>query len=275
MKRRIRKKPLQKHPPMVEVHEPNDLWTIDFKGWWHTGDGERAYPLTVRDQFSRFVLAVDIKDNQAMPGVQETLLDLFRRFGLPKAIQSDNGPPFGCTRARGGLTRLSAWLISYGIRVVFSRPGHPQDNGGHERMHLDLRYEVEDNASATLADEQDAAIRWRHAFNEHRPHEALRQKTPADVYTPSTRRLLGAVKLPVYPASWTTRMVGGPGRISVRGNLYHVGAGLIGHKLGLEPLGDSRVRLWLYEYDLGELDLTIVTQRRPAQRGRWAPRTSK
>ena len=268
-KRRVRREPLRKHAPKVTVDAPNDLWTIDFKGWWKTGDGTRVYPLTVRDQYSRFVLAVELLESQAMDGVKATLLDLFRRYGLPKAIQSDNGSPFGCTRARGGLTRLSAWLISHGIEVVFSRPGHPQDNGAHERMHLDLRYDVEDHASDCLRHERDAAARWVHLFNEHRPHEALGQRTPSDVYRPSVRRLLGARRLPVYPAAWTTRTVGSPGRISVDGDLYHIGAGLIGHLVGLQPIGDTTVRLWLYQYDLGLLDLSVVTRRRPSRRADW------
>lgn len=261
-KRRVRHSPLQRRPPTVEVKGCNDLWTIDFKGWWKTEDGSRAHPLTVRDAHSRFVLAVEILESQRMEEVRDVLLRLFRRYGVPRAMQSDNGSPFGNTRARGGLTRLSAWLVSLGIRVVFSRPGHPQDNGGHERMHLDLRYDVEDDASDTLQAEQDAATRWLHRFNHHRPHEALEQQTPAEVYRPSVRRLLGARRLPVYPASWVTRTVGNPGRISLDGSLYHVGAGLTGHVVGLEPVEGTRVRLWFYDVDLGELDLSIVTQRR-------------
>ncbi|MCA9573582.1 MAG: transposase family protein, partial [Myxococcales bacterium] len=178
------------------------------------------YPLTVRDQFSRFVLAVVLLDSQSMEGVRGVLLELFRRYGIPKAIQSDNGSPFGSTASRAGFTRLSAWLVSMGVRVVFSRPGHPEDNGGHERMHLDLRYDVEDNASETIREEREAAARWVHEFNHHRPHEALGQRVPAEVYQPSVRRLLGAWRLPLYPSAWQTRSVSCPGRISVKGNHY-------------------------------------------------------
>jgi len=270
MKRRTRLRPLQKQAPVVSVEGPNDLWTIDFKGWWRTEDGTRVHPLTVHDAHSRFVLAVELLESQGTRAAREVLLGLFRRYGLPRAIQSDNGSPFGCTRARGGLTRLSAWLVSLGVQVVFSRPGHPQDNGGHERMHLDLRYDVEDNASDTLLAERDAAARWVHDFNHHRPHEALGQRIPAEAFRPSVRRLLGARRLPLYPPSWTTRTVGDRGRICVEGDLHHVGAGLIGHQVGLEPLGENRVRLWLYEHDLGDLDLSTVTRQRPSERtARW------
>jgi hypothetical protein len=246
----------------VSVRKCNDLWTIDFKGWWTTEDGTRVYPLTVRDAFSRFVLAVVLLEDQRMESVRAVLLELFRRYGIPLAMLSDNGSPFGCTGARAGFTRLSAWLVSLGVRVVFSRPGKPQDNGAHERVHLDIRYDIEDNASTTLAEERDAAAKWLHKFNYHRPHEAIGQQTPAEVYRPSVRRLLGATRLPVYPPEWRVRTVTNPGRICVDGNRYHVGAGLIGHLVGLQPIEGPRVRLWFFDYDLGELDLSIVTQKR-------------
>ncbi|MCB9675919.1 MAG: transposase family protein [Alphaproteobacteria bacterium] len=118
----------------MAVEGPNDLWTIDFKGWWLTADGTRVYPLTVRDQFSRFVLAVVLLDSQSMEGVRGVLLELFRRYGILKAIQSDNGSPFGSTASRAGFTRLSAWLVSMGVRVVFS-PSRPPRGQRRARTH--------------------------------------------------------------------------------------------------------------------------------------------
>jgi transposase InsO family protein len=268
MKRRVRKQPLQKHVPKVLVRGNNDLWTIDFKGWWRTGVGQRVHPLTVRDAYSRFVLAVEVLPSQRMEPCREVLLDLFRRYGLPKAIQSDNGSPFGCTQARGGLTRLSAWLVSLGVRVVFSRPAKPQDNGGHERMHLDLSRDVEHYPQETLELEQEAVTRWSHDFNHHRPHESLGQKTPADVYRPSARRLVGPPRMPPYGPRWRKRTVCA-GRISIDGDLYHVGGGLNGHVIGLQPIEGTRVRLWLHDHDLGELDLALRTFRRPSDRPSW------
>ncbi len=121
--------------PRVEVSAPNDLWTLDFKGWWRALNGEKCEPLTVRDAYSRKVLAVALGSSTRATEVRRVLERLFEQHGLPIAIQCDNGSPFVCVRARGGLTKLSAWLISLGIRLVRSRPGCPQDNGGHERMH--------------------------------------------------------------------------------------------------------------------------------------------
>ena len=123
---------------------PNDLWTVDFKGWWRTRDGRRAEPLTVRDGASRYLLCAELMESTAGAAVRPVFERLFQRYGLPSAIQVDNGAPFASTRSRAGLTTLSAWWVSLGIEVIRGRPGHPQDNGGHERMHLDVRYEVED-----------------------------------------------------------------------------------------------------------------------------------
>lgn len=136
--------------PRVEVHAPNDLWTVDIKGWWLARNRERCEPLTVRDAFSRKVLAVTLLEPYRTGHVRDVLRELFERHGVPTAIQSDNGTPFVCTRARGGLSRLSAWLVSLGIRLIRSRPGCPQDNGGHERMHRDLS-ELERRAGPNAA----------------------------------------------------------------------------------------------------------------------------
>lgn len=125
-------------PTFFVPSEPNDLWTVDFKGWWRTKDGAKCEPLTVRDAFSRFVLSVQLMTRTRYEDVRPVFEDLFEKYGLPKYIQTDNGPPFASTQALGGLTKLSTWWIAMGIRVVRGRPGHPQDNGAHERMHCDM-----------------------------------------------------------------------------------------------------------------------------------------
>ena len=143
---RARSKGLPVSAPSCTVAAPNDLWTVDFKGWWYTADRRRCDPLTVRDAFSRMVLALRIVDSAGTDEVRRVFEELFEAYGLPKMILSDNGPPFASVKAIGGLTKLSAWWVSLGIRVVRSRPGCPQDNGGHERMHADIRIEVQANA---------------------------------------------------------------------------------------------------------------------------------
>lgn len=243
--------------PRVEVHGPNDLWTIDFKGWWLARNRERCEPLTVRDAFSRKVLAVTLLDSARGEEVREVLWRLFQRHGLPAAIQSDNGAPFVCSRGRGGLSRLSAWLLSLGIRLVRSRPGCPQDNGGHERMHRDLA-ELEISPELTRRAQQRACDRWMVDFNEVRPHDALGGKTPAEVYRDSERRSLDPL-MPSYPAEWMTRRVSKTGTISVDDDVVFVSSALAGQVIGLKKEGLLRWRARFFDLDLGTLEIAPLT----------------
>ncbi len=239
--------------PRVEVHGPNDLWTIDFKGWWRAQNRERCEPLTVRDAYSRMVLAVTLVESTRAEEVRAVLTGLFQRHGLPTAIQSDNGTPFVCTRGRGGLCRLSAWLLSLGIRLIRSRPGCPQDNGGHERMHRDLA-ELQLRPAKTRRAQQRACDRWTVDFNEVRPHDALGGKTPAEVYRTSERRALGPLT-PSYPPDWMTRRVSPCGSISVDGDQVFVSAALGGQLIGLKKEGVLRWRARFFDLDLGTLEI--------------------
>ena len=191
--------------PEVEALAPNDVWTIDFKGWWRVGNGNRCEPLTVRDAFSRFVLQA-VACSTKLADVQRELEKLFRKYGVPKAIQCDNGTPFISTRARAGLTRLSAWWVSLGIRIVRSRPACPQDNGGHERMHRDIKAEVQSCPSKDIATEQRRLDRFRQEFNHVRPHQALQGRTPAEVYKPTEKRKMVPVEY-VYPDGFRSALV--------------------------------------------------------------------
>jgi putative transposase len=222
--------------------EPNDLWTVDFKGWWRTRDGTRCDPLTVRDAVSRYVLRLQLMTRTRGVDVRPVFEDLFQRYGVPKAIQSDNGPPFASVRAPGGFTALSAWWVSLGIQVVRSRPACPQDNGGHERMHRDIRFELEDNASATTMDQQRACDEWVTTFNHVRPHEALGQRPPSEVYRVSPRRP-SSIVIGVYPDTFQIVKADRMGRILYQGWKVYVSAGLAGHKVGLEFHG-ALVRVW-------------------------------
>lgn len=257
---RVRRKQVKRvsvveQAPSVLVNKPNALWTVDFKGWWKTSDGSRCEPLTIRDAFSRYVLLAKAMPSTRAALVREHFEALFARYGLPTVIQCDNGSPFICTEARGGLTRLSAWWVSLGIAVVRSRLGCPQDNGGHERMHRDLSEQVEANPEDTLRREQRAIDRWRQEFNHVRPHEALRGKVPADLYKPSTRRSMQAVRF-VYPSSWLVRRADVDGKIYVSSIRYRVSKSLAGYNIAIEPLGGFRHRLWFHDIDLGEIELT-------------------
>ena len=239
--------------PNPSVSACNDLWTVDFKGWWRTQDGRRAEPLTVRDAFSRFVLTAAILDSCKTTDVRPHFELLFNRHGLPSAIQVDNGPPFASTRARAGLTRLSAWWVSLGIEVIRGRPGHPQDNGGHERMHLDMRYEVEDYGATNLRLQRGALESWRHEFNHVRPHEALEMKTPADVYQRSQRLYRGTIR-PQYPPDLIVRKVFTGGGIRYRGRKYFLCSAIEGYHVGIRDRGDGDTTVFFYNVDIGPLE---------------------
>lgn len=243
--------------PHVEVKAPNDLWTIDFKGWWRARNGEKCEPLTVRDAYSRKVLAVVLLPSNESYEVRRVLERLFKRHGLPAVIQSDNGSPFVCTHARGGLTRLSAWLISLGIRLVRSRPGCPQDNGGHERMHKDLS-ELQLTPARSRPAQQVQCDRWMNDFNHVRPHSALAGRTPAEVYRDSPRRSL-TPRMPQYPPEWKARRVLSSGRVHVNGDEVFVSMALAGYMIGLRPETELRWRAQFFDVDLGVIEVVTFT----------------
>jgi len=224
---------------------------VDFKGWWRTQDGKRHDPLTVRDAFSRFVLSMRLMDQTRTDDVRPVFEELFKRYGVPKAIQSDNGPPFASIRAPRGLTQLSAWWVSLGIEFVRSRPGCPQDNGGHERMHVDVRIELQDDAKPTKKMQQRACNDWITVFNYERPHEALGMKVPADVYRPSERRMTRYI-VGGFPDGCTMALVSKQGMMPYGGRVFYLTQGLRGHHVGLQLVGEV-VRVWFYHLLLGTI----------------------
>ncbi len=248
---RKRRPPITRTPtPSPVVAAPNDLWTVDFKGWWRTLDNMRCEPLTVRDAFSRFVFVARPMSPKRVE-VKAVFEELFCRYGLPVAIQSDNGSPFANTRALGAFTKLSAWWASLGIVVVRSRPAHPQDNGGHERMHADLYREVERYRAVNLKAQVDTLLEWVHEFNYVRPHEALGMKTPAEVYTPdepSSRPYLSGL---IYCRPGCT-----PVKVNRQGDIFfgawsaYASMNLAGHVVGIDAQ-PGHVLVWLGRMLLG------------------------
>lgn len=241
--------------PSIKAQHCNEIWTVDFKGWWRLCTGQRCEPLTVRDAYSRYVFAVQVLTSTNMLGVKRAFERIFRRYGVPQYIQCDNGNPFVNVQARGGLTRLSAWWVSLGIKIVRSRPGCPQDNGGHERMHRDIREDLQGFPATSLASEQRDCDRWRQEFNHVRPHEALGGKTPAEVYVRSERR--PKVVPYMYPPTWLVRTVTDQGVVNVNYAKLKPGKSLVRERVALQPLGGSVYRLWFRDLDLGSLELPI------------------
>ena len=242
-------------PPRGDVRAPNDEWTADFKGWWKTRGGVRVEPLTIRDAFSRFVFATTLVESTTLAAVRREFQRLFEEHGLPKRIRVDNGQPFASTTSRGGLTKLSAWWVSLGIELVRGRPGHPQDNGAHERMHADMARELQRSPARTRAAQQRLCEAWRRTFNEERPHEALGLRTPSEVYRHSPRPYLGPK--PVHGRG-LVRSVSIKGQIYLRGKLVFVSESLAGQKIHLESVDVGSMRIWFYGLDLGLLQVPRV-----------------
>src|SRR5947207_12218758 len=172
----------------------NEVWTVDFKGWWRKGD-QRCEPLTVRDEYSRYLLEVRAVEDARSETVRKSFERIFERHGLPEAIRSDNGSPLASRQGVLGLSRLSAWWVVLGIDLERGRPGHPQDNAGHERIHKDISRALE----AVGECDQAALDVWRESFNYERPHEALGMRCPGEVYLPSERKYEGTPEDLDYP----------------------------------------------------------------------------
>jgi hypothetical protein len=232
--------------------QPNQVWTVDFKGWFTLGNGQRCDPLTVCDLYSRYVLAVRAQPNQQFQHTWLTFLALMRQAGLPEVIRTDLGSPFASC-GLGRLSCLSVWWIEQGIEVEFTRPAAPQDKGAHERMHHDLKVEATQPASANLAAQQRRFERWRHTFNHARPHEALHQQRPDELYQPSARRLNEHDKPIVYGPAFEVKPVSASGHVAHEGKNYHLGEAFAGKRVGLRRAAGGQTELHFANVLLGHL----------------------
>jgi transposase InsO family protein len=266
--RRRRRTALAVSRPFAPVDAPNDLWCIDFKGWFRTRDGARCDPLTLTDADSRMLLACRIVEPTAA-GVQPVVEAALREHGLPRAIRSDNGSPFASPGA-GGLTRLSVQWLKLGIRLERIVPGQPQQNGRHERMHATLKAETAAPPAATKAEQQGRFDAFRQAFNHDRPHEALGQATPASRYVASPRAYPERIAEPVYDADHAVRRVRQAGDIKWGGELVFISEALAGEPVGI---AETEAGDWIVRFagvDLGLIDRRTGKLRRfaPARPGR-------
>ncbi len=270
--RRARGGPAIPRVAFTQALEPNDVWTVDFKGWFRTGDGTRCEPLTVRDLSSRVVLGIRLLPDQSDGPVRAYMTRLFCRFGLPRVIRVDNGTPFGGGGALG-LSRLSVWWLRLGIRVEFIRRAHPEDNGGHEQMHRILKAETLHPPARTPRGQQARITRWVTYYNRQRPHEGLNQQMPAQHYCKSPRRFPRQLPQPRYPADWTVRRVRPHGDIKWHGRLRFIGRAFVGQRVGLKPVARGVEEIHLAEHLIGLLHATDAAGMRPAhQVNQIAPR---
>jgi transposase InsO family protein len=240
----------------ARAERPNHVWTIDFKGWWYTRNRTRFEPLTIRDDFSRYLLCAQALDDARTETVRGQMVRVFERHGLPEVIRSDNGAPFAACKSPLGLSRLSAWWLSLGISLDRIPPGRPDQNGGHERMHRDLAREVESSAEQDAATQQATLDVWRKTFNDERPHEALAMRVPRDLYQPSSRKFDPAPVELAYPGEYLVRKVNGTGSVKIHNTLVNVSAALRGFDVGLQSVNADRLALWFCRLRLGEIDLS-------------------
>lgn len=244
--------------PAPLVSAPNALWTMDYKGQFRTGDGRWCYPLTVVDAHSRFLLACVAHRAPATEAAHAVLTDCFRVYGLPAAILSDNGPPFGAPRAPRGFSRLTLWLRTLGITPHFSVPGHPEHNGRHERLHRTLKRDALRPPAASLRAQQARFDAFRLTYNTTRPHEALGQTPPAAHFGPSARAY-PARPLPLaYPTHFLERRVTSAGLVWVHHEDIYLSQTFAGYTVGLDPVSPTQWDVYFAEYLLGALDLTTL-----------------
>jgi len=271
--RRRRPRPAATAPPPAVRDEPNALWTIDFKGQFRTGDGTWCYPLTIVDHASRYLLACHGLPSVRTAGTRAVLERVFRACGLPARIRTDNGAPFASAWALARLSPLAVWWIQLGIVPERIQPGCPGQNGRHERMHRTLKRATARPPAVTPAAQQQRFRRFRAQYNHERPHEALGQRVPADLYTSSPRPYPARLPPIAYAPSMVVRRVAPCGSMKWHGRWVSVSHTLIGHEIGLAEVDDGRWAVYFGPLVLGYLDdrtsriaplAAITTGRSPA-----------
>jgi transposase InsO family protein len=253
--RRARARRQPSAPPIVQAAGPNDVWSIDYKGWFRVGDGTRCDPLTVNDVFSRASLECRAMVSPKLEDVQFRLEKLFGELGLPTAVLSDTGPPFA-SQGLGRLSRLGVWLVRLGVRPIFIEPGHPEQNGRHERFHETLKAETATPPRVSVRAQQAAFDRFRVHYNEERPHEALGMLMPADLYKPSEREMPSFLREHEYPDHYEVRRVRRDGAVKWDGGFIFMGEAMAGELVGVEPKDDGH-----WHVHLGVMPLGVVHER--------------
>ena len=255
---------------LEQAEQANHVWAIDFKGWCRTGDGARCEPLTISDQVTRYLLCCQALPSTRTELVRPVMERVFREYGLPQWIRSDNGAPFA-VKGECGLTELAVWWIELGIQTERIDPGHPQQNGRHERMHRTLQEATMEPPAATARQQQRRLEEFRREYNERRPHQALGQQVPASLYQPSGRAYRGVAVEPDYER-WPVRKVSDGGQIRWAAGRVFVSHALTGKWVGLEPIGDGLWKMWFHRHWLGHWEQESGRLWRPRQ---WAARQTR
>jgi putative transposase len=265
VKRRLRRRSPPSSAPFAQCGAANDVWCIDFKGWFVTGDGKRCEPLTLSDAHSRYLLRCQALARSDTDHVWPVLYAAFREYGLPLRLRSDNGSPFASCGA-GGLSQLAVKVIKAGVVPERIAPGKPQQNGRLERLHLTLLQDTAAPPAATLREQLKRLHSFQHLYNEERPHQALGNDTPAKHYATSPRRFDGVLRQPSYGPDHAVRRVRHNGEIRWQGGTIYISAALIGEPVGLSETADG----WSVCYGpivLGTVKHGADRLRKPKHRG--------
>ena len=238
----------------IQPQEVNDVWAIDFKGYWRS-DGEICEPFTVRELVSRKLLCVKLMQSKSSEAVRAVMTDLFKKYGLPKVIRSDNGTPFSSPNGVLSLTSLSAWWITLGITPDRTEKGSPGQNGSLERMHADIAREIEGKVRGGVLANQAVIDAWVEEYNSVRPNEAIGMKTPDEVFIPSERKYIGDYEEIEYPLGFLTRKVTAGGEIVLNSIRIAIGHSLRGLYIGLKPLENNSYEAYLADFILGTVDM--------------------
>jgi transposase InsO family protein len=243
------------HPgkPTSAILAPNDLWCADYKGQFKTGNGLYCYPLTVTDGYSRYLLGCQALDSTAVAGAKPVFTRLFKEYGLPTRIRTDNGVPFATTTL-ARLSSLSAWWVRLGVMPELIEPGKPQQNGRHERMHRTLKDETTRPAAGNLSAQQRRFNHFREEFNNERPHEALDQQTPASQYRSSLREMPNKIPPLEYPDRFEVRYVSANGGIRWNKDWVNVSSVCIGEYVGFEEIDNGIWNVYFGPLKLGRFD---------------------
>lgn len=264
--RRFRRRVPATHP-LGEVNNSNDVWMADFKGWFMTQDHTKCEPITITDGHSRYLIRCRHMPKKSAEHVWPIFEEAFKEYGLPNRIRTDNGPPFGSMGA-GRLTRLSVNIIKAGVMPEWINPGHPEENGRHERFHLTMKQAIASPPSRSLREQLIRMQRFQEEYNYERPHEALDMRTPAESYYQSPRKWDGVLREPEYDTKTEmVRKVCQSGCIWLKQKEYYIGQTLTGEYVGLKEVADGE-----YEVHYGAVTLGKITEGLEMKRPKMQPK---
>ena len=254
--RKLRRKTPKYLGERKEAWRPNEVWTADFKGQLVTADGRRVDPLTIADLSSRYLLKCEAVKSMGTETIKSEFEETFREYGLPSAIRTDNGSPFA-SMGLGGLTRLSVWWIRLGIMPERIRPGHPEENGSHERMHRSLSEDTAQPPATNVPAQQGAFRRFRQEYNQERPHEALGMRVPAELYEKSERQFPVKVPEPEYASGFKSRRLNSKGYMHWLGEIIYLSEALTCQRVGIKEVGEEA-----WQINFGPMALALYDGRK-------------